>query len=448
MAAGAAGAAAGPTWVGEALNGGGAWTLRSRIPYILGFIMLFDSWDSVVIAYTLPSIIREWNLSAIASGFLISAGYGGQFIGAIVCGALAERRGRLPVLRWLVLAMGVLAIVCSMAGSYEQLVAFRLIQGLAIGGALPVSVCYVNELAPTASRGKYFVTFQFITMSGYGVAAITSAWIVPEYGWRLMFALGAIPLLFLPLMFYMPESPRWLATRGRNREAAYSLEKLGGVAPTLSIEQEAGTAPDARVSARELVAPGMRRQTGIAALLWFLTSLVSFGLVTWVPSIYVEIFDIPVADALSYNAVAAICIFFLPIVLRQTIDHVGRRPPAIIGTGIGGLALLAMLVAPSEEWVLVVGLLIVGQLGISVSSLILWPYTAEIFTTRVRSVALGTSSSLARAASMLTPLLVGGVLEVTGSVTLVFLIFGLASLVVALLWLLGTRETAGREMGL
>jgi putative MFS transporter len=88
----------------------------------------------------------------------------------------------------------------------------------------------------------------------------------------------------------------------------------------------------------------------------------------------------------------------------------------------------------------------VGQIGISIGSMVLWPYTAETYPTRIRSLALGTSSSVARLASMLTPLLVGGVMQATGSVTLVFLVFGLASLTVAMLWLVGVRETAGRKM--
>lgn len=191
----------------------------------------------------------------------------------------------------------------------------------------------------------------------------------------------------------------------------------------------------------------MRRKFSITAALWFLTSLVSFGLLNWVPSIYVRIFNIPIEKALSYNSIVALSIFLLPVVLRQTIDRIGRRPPAIFGTAIGGAALLGILLVPKEAWMLVVGLAIIGQIGISISSMILWPYTAEIYGTRIRSVALGTSSSLARAASMLTPLVVGGVLQITGSVTLVFLIFGLSALTVALLWWQGTRETAGRELG-
>ncbi|MGH8260575.1 MAG: MFS transporter, partial [Steroidobacteraceae bacterium] len=155
---------------------------------------------------------------------------------------------------------------------------------------------------------------------------------------------------------------------------------------------------------------------------------------------------ISVADALRYNAIVAVSIFILPLILRASIDRIGRRPLPMLGTAIGGLALIAMIFLKSDARLWLVGFAIVGQIGISIGSMVLWPYTAETYATRVRSLALGTSSSLARAASTLTPLFVGGVLAETGSATLVFLVFGLASLVVALLWRFGARETAGVKM--
>ncbi|MEJ1965479.1 MAG: MFS transporter [Gammaproteobacteria bacterium] len=410
--------------------------------------MLFDSWDSVVIAYTLPSIAAEWQLTPLTSGWLISAGYGGQFLGAILFGAVAQKRGRLPVVRWLVIVMGVLAVACAAAGSYGQLVALRVVQGMAIGGALPAAISYVNEVAPTATRGKFFGTFQFLMLAGFGLASLMSAWIVPQFGWRVMFALGLIPLVFVPFLYFLPESPRWLASRGRRDEAAVSLRRLGSEVTAVPAEaNDSPTTPQHELPITALFAPDVRRKFSITAALWFLTALVSFGLLNWVPSIYVRIFHIPIEKALSYNSIVAVSIFLLPVILRQTIDKIGRRPPAIFGTAIGGAALLGILLVPKEAWMLVVGLAIIGQIGISISSMILWPYTAEIYGTRIRSVALGTSSSLARGASMLTPLVVGGVLQVTGSVTLVFLIFGLSSLAVTLLWWRGTRETAGLELG-
>jgi putative MFS transporter len=446
MAEGRAGGPGARDWVGAALNGAGTWTLRSRVPYLLGFLMLFDSWDSVVIAYTLPSIGNEWQLSALTSGWLISAGYGGQFLGAILFGAVAQKRGRLPVVRWLVVVMGVLALACAAAGSYGHLVALRLVQGMAIGGALPAAISYVNEVAPTATRGRFFGTFQFLMTSGFGLAALSGAWLIPAFGWRIMFAIGAVPLLALPFTTILPESPRWLAGRGRLAEAARSLEKLGsGSLPAENARPPIPGSGD-KVPYAMLFAPEVRKTSIVTALLWFLTSLVSFGLVTWIPSIYVSMFKIPVADALKYNIVVAISIFILPIFLRQTIDRIGRRPPPMLGTAFGGLALLAMIFINVNATLVLVSLAIIGQIGISIGSMVLWPYTAETYPTRIRSLALGTSSSVARAASMLTPLLVGGVMQATGSVTLVFLVFGLASFAVAMLWLFGVRETAGRKM--
>jgi putative MFS transporter len=434
------------SWVGETLDGSGSWSLRAKAPWLIGLLMLFDSWDSVVIAYTLPVLIGEWKLLPVQSGLLISAGYGAQFLGAIVFGSLAERYGRLPVLRWLVLVMSVLAIACALAGSYNQLVTLRALQGLAIGGALPVAICYINEIAPTATRGRFFGTFQFLMTSGFGLAALSGAWLIPAYGWRIMFAIGAVPLLVLPFTSMLPESPRWLANRGRSDEAARSLQRLGsGSLPAAEMRTRLPGSGDA-VPYSMLFARDVRKTSIVTALLWFLTSLVSFGLVTWIPSIYVSMFKIPVADALRYNIVVAVSIFILPLFLRQTIDRIGRRPPPMLGTAIGGLALLAMIFIDLDATLLLVSLAIVGQIGISIGSMVLWPYTAETYPTRIRSLALGTSSSVARAASMLTPVLVGGVMQATGSVTLVFLAFGLASLAVAMLWLLGVRETAGRKM--
>jgi MFS transporter, putative metabolite:H+ symporter len=434
------------SWVGETLDGGGTWSLRAKAPWLLGFLMLFDSWDSVVIAYTLPVFGAEWKLSALQSGSLISAGYFGQFLGAIVFGSLAERFGRLPLLKLLVLVMSVLAVACAMAGSYEQLIAFRAVQGLAIGGALPVAISYINEIAPTATRGRFFGTFQFLMVSGFGLAALFSAWLIPAFGWRVMFALGAVPLVVLPFTQILPESPRWLAARGRVDEAARSLERLGsGPLP----DENARTAVPgggAKVPFAMLFARDVRSTTITTAFLWFLTSLVSFGLVTWIPSIYVSNFKIPVAEALRYNAIVAVSIFILPIILRQSIDRIGRRPLPMFGTAIGGLALLAMIFVDLDATFWLVAFAIVGQIGISIGSMVLWPSTAEIYPTRIRSLALGTSSSVARGASMLTPLLVGGVLQTTGSVTIVFLVFGLASFAVAMLWLFCVRETAGRKM--
>ena len=436
-----------PSWVGETLDGSGSWSLRSKAPWIIGLLMLFDSWDSTVIAYVLPVLRQQWVLDGVQSGAILSSGYAGQFFGALIFGWVAERYGRLPILRWLVLIMSLLGIACANAGSYQHLIVLRALQGLAIGGALPVAICYINEIAPTATRGRFFGTYQFLMTAGFGLAAFGGRWLIPAYGWPIMFALGAAPLLVLPFTLTLPESPRWLAGRGRADAAARALERLGAGAVPVASARAPIPGGGERVPFSLLFEPAVRKTFIVTALLWFLTSLVSFGMVSWVPSLYVTMFKVSIEESLRLNQIVALSIFILPLILRATIDRFGRRPPPLLGTAIGGLALVSMIFITVDKTALLVGLAIVGQIGVSIGSMVLWPYTAETYPTRIRSLVLGTSSSIARAASTLSPLLVGGVMQFTnGAVTPVFLVFGLPSLAVAMLWLFCVRETAGRKM--
>ncbi len=436
-----------PSWVGETLDGSGSWSLRSKAPWIIGLLMLFDSWDSTVIAYVLPVLRQQWALDGVQSGAILSSGYAGQFFGALIFGWVAERYGRLPILRWLVLIMSLLGIACANAGSYQHLIVLRALQGLAIGGALPVAICYINEIAPTATRGRFFGTYQFLMTAGFGLAAFGGRWLIPAYGWPIMFALGAAPLLVLPFTWTLPESPRWLAGRGRADAAARALERLGAGAVPVASARAPIPGGGERVPFSLLFEPAVRKTFIVTALLWFLTSLVSFGMVSWVPSLYVSMFKVSIEESLRLNQIVALSIFILPLILRATIDRFGRRPPPLLGTAIGGLALVSMIFITVDKTALLVGLAIVGQIGVSIGSMVLWPYTAETYPTRIRSLVLGTSSSIARAASTLSPLLVGGVMQFTnGAVTPVFLVFGLPSLAVAMLWLFCVRETAGRKM--
>lgn len=438
------------SWVGETLDGSGAWSLRAKAPWLLGLLMLFDSWDSVVIAYILPVIRQEWALQPLQASWLPFFGFGGQFVGAILFGSVAERFGRLPIIKLLVLVMSALAIACAFAGSYEQLLVIRAVQGLAIGGALPVAISYINEIAPTATRGRFFGTFQFLMISGFAFAAMVSTWVLPhmdvEHGWRIMFALGAAPLLVLPFTMVLPESPRWLAAKSRADDAAASLTRLGAGALPPPEARTPLPGSGEKIPFSMLFAPEIRRTFLVVTSMWFLTSLVTFGLQTWIPSLYTGMFGIPLAQALRYNLVATFAVFFLPLILRFSIDRIGRRPLPLLGTAIGGIALVALIFVDRSATPVVVSLAIIGQIGVSIGSMVLWPYSAETYPTRIRSLALGVSSSVARAASMATQLLVGGVLEMTGSANPIFLTFGLASFLVAMLWLFGTRETAGRSM--
>ena len=422
------------------------WKVRWFAPLVLGLIMLGDSWDSIVIAYVMPSLRLEWGLTPLHIGTIISAGYGGQFIGSLVLGPAAERFGRMPVFNVAIVAMCLLSAACALAPGREIFLALRFLEGVAIGGALPVCISYVNELAPTTTRGRYFSVFQFIMVSGYSLASIASAYVIPAFGWRAMFYIGAAPILLIPLVLLtLPESPRWLAKIGRVGAANKALSGLGAAPVAERLPHERADASQ-RIPILGLFAPAYRRRTVVVSTLWFFASMVSFGLATWAPSLYVEVFHLKIEDALRYSALAGAIYLFVPLVFAGVIDRYGRRWPAIVGAALSCACLVGLVLIDHTQTPLVVTLITTGWVAAAAGSIILWPYSAEIFPTHIRSTGLGLASSLARGASMLTPLAVAGVLTATGSVRVVFGLLAVCAVIVTLVWLLFTRETARRSL--
>jgi putative MFS transporter len=195
-----------------------------------------------------------------------------------------------------------------------------------------------------------------------------------------------------------------------------------------------------------LLTPTYRQRTIVVATLWFFASMVSFGLATWVPSLYVDVFHVTIEQSLRYSALASAIYLFVPLVFAAIIDRVGRRLPAIVGAVLTCASLTGLILIDHSQTPLVVTLITTGWVAAACGSIILWPYTAEIYPTDMRATGLGLSSSLARGASMLTPLVVAGVLAATGSVRIVFGLLLICSVVVTAVWALFTRETAGKSL--
>jgi len=423
-------------------------------PLLLGLAMLFDSWDAIAVAFAMPTLSSDWHLNPLAMGYVIAASYGGQFIGALVLGAVAERLGRMPVLIFAIAIMGLLAIGCAMAPDYRTLLVLRFVQGLMVGGASPVAITYINELAPTHRRGFYFGMYQMLALGGLAIASLSSPYIIGHLGWRWMFGLGAGSVLLLPLVWAtLPESPRWLARTGRREAANKALARLGGAPAAFAASGAAsgGAAmggaspvPVARpTKTLILFSAEFRTRTLTTTLLWFMTMFVSIGVTTWLPSIFVKVLHIPVHRSLVYAAVTS-CLMeaFVPL-SGVLVDRFGRRSMGWTTMLVTGVPLIGLaLYLPASELVLVV-LVAISQLANLIGAFALWPYTAETYRTDVRALALGYASAVGRFSSVVTPIFVGFVLNEGGSIGIVFAGFGLCALAASATWLLRTRETRG-----
>lgn len=164
---------------------------------LVGSATFFDGFNSLAIAFVLPELIREWNLSHGSAGALISIGYAGQLVGALFFGWIAERIGRLRALTLCVAVYALLNFACIAAWGFPSLLVFRFIQGIGIGGEVPVAGTYINELAGTHRRGRFFLLYEMLFQIGLLACGMLGAVLVPNFGWRAMFAVAAIPILLI-----------------------------------------------------------------------------------------------------------------------------------------------------------------------------------------------------------------------------------------------------------
>src|ERR1700753_2216328 len=194
------------------------WHTKARI--VVGSATFFDAFDALSIAFVLPVLIGLWHIEPLQIGILIRASYVGQVFGALTFGWFAERRGRIRSATISIAIMSVMSLGCALSGSFPMLLACRFIQGIGVGGEMPVAATYISELSNAHGRGKYFLLYELIFPLGLMGAGQIGAWLVPLVGWKIMFWIGAVPgLVVAVLVSRLPESPRWLIAKGRLAEA-------------------------------------------------------------------------------------------------------------------------------------------------------------------------------------------------------------------------------------
>jgi MFS transporter, putative metabolite:H+ symporter len=427
-----------------------SWQISTRI--IVGTATFFDAFDALSIAYVLPVIVPMWNLAFTDVSLLISAGYVGQLIGALIGGSLAERYGRRPVVIVSVLWFGVLSLACGFAWSYPSLVVLRLLQGLGLGAEVPVAATYISELAKAKGRGKFVLLFELVFPVGLVAAALLGKWIVPNLGWQYLFFVGGIPALFaLFMMRNLPESPRWLASRGRAAEATEAIAfiedkvKIATGAPLPAPQPVAAKVGTQPAHWTDLFGRAYLSRTLVIWLCWFAAYFANYGLATWLPTVYQNIFKLPLEQALTYGLAAPSLGLLSSLTCALLIDYIGRRIWFAGAFAVGATAFIVLWwIGPTTpERVLVLSS--ISYMAISTLSLALYLYTSELYPTRVRAFGTSAGTAWLRLASIIGPYVVGTVLA-RGSLGEVFLVFGLVVLIASIVVALFATETKGRVL--
>ncbi|MFC1607327.1 sugar porter family MFS transporter [Candidatus Latescibacterota bacterium] len=360
---------------------------------------LLFGFDVGVIAGAIPFITDHFQLNAHQEGFAVSNIIIGCVIGSAVSGPLSDRYGRKKVLIVAALLFAVSAILSALPRSYAELIIARLIGGIAVGASM-VSALYISEISPADKRGFLVSLNQFAIVIGILITYLIN-WLLVDIGpqnWRVMFACEAVPaVVFFVCLFFVPESPRWLAKAGQTDKAMAVLTRVGG---RKHAEAEFGeinrTLHEDKGTINELLQPGLRKALVIGVIISVFAQVVGIGAVIYyAPKIFMSAGFESVSSGLFATVMVGVINFLGTIVAFIIIDRFGRKPLMYIGhIGMAvSMVLIGLLFNVSTGvtvWVVVPVLTFVAFYAMSLGP-VAWVIVAEIFPTKIRGRAMAIS---------------------------------------------------------
>ncbi|QGH32954.1 sugar porter family MFS transporter [Gracilibacillus salitolerans] len=370
-----------------------------------GMAGLLYGFDTAVISGAIGYLQEIYNLSPAMEGWVISCVMIGGVTGVALSGFLSDRWGRKKLLMMSAIFFIISALGSAFAIDVTTLVLARILGGLGIGFASALSVTYISECAPPAIRGRLGSLYQLFTIFGicatfyinYFVAnSGTHEWGL-ELGWRWMLGYGTIPgIIFLFLLFFIPESPRFLIQKGKDKEAFHILKRINGeeVAKKEAKEIKASIEVEQSSSVKELVKPGLRMAMGVGIFLALFNQVIGMNAVTYYgPDIFRSVGFENNTEFLATSIIGSVQVVFT-ILAIFLIDKLGRKKLMAIGSSL--MALFMLLIGsvfyfePASSGVLLI-ILIAGFTASFCVSMgpIPWIMIPEIFPNHLRAKAVG-----------------------------------------------------------
>jgi len=434
--------ATGPLAIDDAIDRIGFGRFQKRLLAVCGVTWAADAAEVFLIAFALPGFKEEFGLSAGEAGLVVSSTFLGMFVGAWFWGTVSDRIGRRTGFQITIAIFAIFGLASAFAPSVLWLVVFRTLTGFGLGGALPLDFSLFAEYLPRKNRGRWLVLLESFWGVGTLIAAGLAWILVPTVGWRYLLATSAVAALFvLWVRMRVPESPRWLMTKGREPEARAVLNQVArdnGAAPIHAPLVPPPPAPD--VGPGDLLRPRLRRITLTNWTAWFLISFSYYGIFVWLPTVLRD----------EYGFISSYAwVFFLVAVQMPgyfsaawLVEKWGRKPT--LTTYLGASAVFTFLWAMVDSAVLV----FVAAAFMSFFTLgafaVLYTYTPETYPTTLRTTGMGSASGWARVGGFIAPY-VGGLLF-DASLVLALTVFALAFLLNAGVVGLFAHETKDRDL--
>lgn len=381
---------------------------------------LLFGYDSGAVNGTQPGLKAAFGLSESGLGFTVGSLLIGCFIGAFFAGTLADRMGRRNVMRIAALLFLGGALVQGFAHLQPIFVTARIIGGMAVGAASVLSPAYISEVAPANIRGRMTTVQQIMIISGLTAAFVVNYYLAAAAGasteklggleaWRWMYLMQAIPAaVFLAALFLIPESPRFLVSKGREGEAEIVLTRLFGAdtAATKLAEIRASFSADHRPQLRDILDPvkgGIRPVVWAGLLLAVFQQLVGINVIFYYGSTLWQLAGFTENDSLLINIVSGVVSIGACLVTVALVDRIGRKPLLLIGSAGMAVTLFGLVYAFSQGSLDAAGKLQLspelGTIAVVAANLyviffnlswgpVMWVMLGEMFPNQIRGSAL------------------------------------------------------------
>jgi MFS transporter, putative metabolite:H+ symporter len=418
------------------------WTIWKFV-ILLSFGMFFELYDLLYSGYIAPGLVSSGILTTTTSGLFgmtgvasfIAALFAGLFIGTICCGFLADRFGRRSIFTYSLLFYTLANLIMAFQTSAGGLNFWRLLAGLGIGVEVVTISAYISELVPKHIRGRAFACEQAIGFLSVPIVAFLSYFLVPHKplgvdGWRWIVILGAHGAIFVWFIRRaLPESPRWLAQKGRVLEAERLLSQLESI-----IERESGeplpapAEPEPVATARSFrdmwKTPYDHRATMMIIFNFFQT-VGFYGFANWVPTLLASQ-GVTLTTSLLYSSIIAVSAPVGPLIGLLIADKFERRTVIVISAT--AIVFCGLLFSQTANGMLLITLGVGLTLANNIMSYSYHTYQTELFPTSIRARAVGFVYSWSRFSAIFTSFFIAAMLRQFGT-SGVFAFIALAMLI-------------------
>jgi len=415
---------------------------------VTGALFSGDAMQMMLVSFLMPAARCAFELNTAQGALIASIVFLGMFVGSYVCGVMADRIGRRAVFLGAAGCCAGSAIFSAMSISYEMLLLGQFLSGLGIGG-VPVAFSLFAEFIPAGERGQYLVALQvFWTIGALFEAAL--AWVImPTLGWRWLLVASATPSIAL-LIFnkYVPESPRWQASMGKNRVAVENLQNVAyqnGVEWTLGEYQDLQVtkARESEASFLDLFDDGYGKLTLVLWTLWLSCTLLYYGVILLSTQIFQEVKkahpghisgDCHQLETDDYARAFITTTAEIPSLLCAVllVDSVGRKNTLIYSFGLTGLCLFSLIFIDGMVWYETFSIYC-ARAAANCAFTVVYISTGEMYPTAIRSTGLGTASAMARIGGFSAPFISDVLFEANRvAALLVFTFFAVGTAFVAM----------------